>query len=59
MSGSGAAPGASDKNVLTVVRVRPVPAGTEVCWSTSPETPRQIALLGAQARQTLTFGLGE
>ena len=48
----------SDKNVLTVVRVRPVAAGTDVCFSAVPENPRQINLTDAKGKLALTYGLG-
>lgn len=50
---------ASEKNVLTVVRVRPVPNGTDVCWSMPPEAPKQIQLIDVKGKPTTAYGLGE
>ena len=47
-----------DKNVLTVVRVRPVPTGTDVCWSMPSEAPKQIQLIDIKGKPTTAYGLG-
>jgi len=48
-----------DKNVLTVVRVRPVPTGTDVCWSMPSEAPKQIQLIDIKGKPTTAYGLGK
>ncbi len=58
-SASSSSSSLPEKNVLTVVRVRPVPNGTDVCWSMPPEAPKQIQLIDVKGKPTTAYGLGE
>jgi hypothetical protein len=56
---SAASSSPPEKNVLTVVRVRPVPNGTDVCWSLPQESPKQIQLIDVKGKPTTAYGLGK